>query len=198
MHIDMRKIGGVGVLAGAITGKQLLAKILSETVQEPLEPEPFFLDFKKVEVATASFLRESVLGLRDIVRGRRSNFYPVIANANSNIRDELAELVGGQRSDVLIVCSLSESGTVSNVGLIGELEPVQRRTFELVRELIGKQADVDASVLMKKHGETDGTTRTTAWNNRLTSLSFLGLLVEVSQGRTKRYKPLFGDIQYGL
>src|ERR1700686_3588213 len=102
MRLDIEKIGGATVLAGALSGKRALAKLLAETAQEPFEPEPLFLDFSKARVATASFMRESVLALRDIVRRRRSNFYPVIANANSDIKDELQELVAGQRSDVLI------------------------------------------------------------------------------------------------
>lgn len=194
MQIDMKKVTGSSILAGVSNGKNVLTKLLAATVQEPLEPEPVFFDFARVDVATASFLRESVLMFRNVVRSQRSNFYPVIANANPDIRDELHELVDGQRSDVLIACSRSESGTVSDVTLIGELEPVQRRTFDLVRDL----GETDASELMRAHGATDRTTRTTAWNNRLASLAFLGLLVEVSQGRTKRYKPLFGDSQYGL
>jgi hypothetical protein len=194
MQIDMKKVAGTAILAGALNGKRALGKLVAMTVQEHFEPEPVFLEFSKVDVATASFLRESVLALRNIVRGQRSNFYPVIANANANIRDELFELVGGQRSDVLIACALSESGKVSDVSLIGDLEPVQRRTFDLVRQV----GETDAGELMRAHGATDRPTRTTAWNNRLTSLTYLGLLVEVSQGRTKRYKPLFGDVQYGL
>jgi hypothetical protein len=190
----MKRVGGSTVLAGASNGKRVLAKLVALTVQEPLEPEPFFLDFVRIDLATASFLRESVLILRNIVRGQRSNFYPVIANANADTCDELHELVGNQRSDVLIACTLSESGTVSNVGLIGQLEPVQQKTFDLVRSI----GETDAGELMRAHGADDRTTRTTAWNNRLTSLTFLGLLVEVSQGRTKRYKPLFGDLQYGV
>ena len=194
MLVDMKRLCGSGVLAGASNGKKALAKMVALTVQEPFEPEPVFLDFSKVDVATASFLRETVLSLRNIVRGQRSNFYPVVANANSDIRDELNELVNGQRSDVLITCTRSESGTVSDVALIGELEPVQRKTFDLVRKI----GETDAGELMRAHGASDRTTRTTAWNNRLTSLAFLGLVVEVSQGRTKRYKPLFGGVQYGL
>src|ERR1700722_12161867 len=102
MIANMKTLAGSSILAGASNGKRVLAKLVTTTMQEPLEPEPLFLDFSKVEVATASFLRESVLSLRNIIRGQRSNFYPVIANSNSDIRDELYELVGGQRSDVLI------------------------------------------------------------------------------------------------
>jgi hypothetical protein len=194
MKIDIKQIGGSTVLAGALNGKRTLGKLVDMTAQEPFEPEPVFLDFSKVEVATASFLRESVLMFRNIVRGQRSNFYPVVANANDDIKDELIELVSGQRSDVLITCTISESSKISDVKLIGELEPVQRRTFDLVRQV----GETDASGLMRAHGTGDRPMRTTAWNNRLTSLAFLGLLVEVSQGRTKRYKPLFGDAEHGL
>lgn len=190
MRIDMKRTGGSPVLAGSSNGKKALAKLLASTVQEPLDADPVFLDFSGVEVATASFLRESILVFRNFVRGRRSNFYPVVANANSDIRDELNELVSGQKSDVLITCRLSESGKASDVQLIGDLEPIQRKTLEHVRQL----GETDAGELMRTHGADDRTTRTTAWNNRLTALSSLGLLVEMSQGRTKRYRPLFEGI----
>lgn len=194
MKIDIKKASGSRVLAGALNGRKTLGKLMAITAQEPFEPEPAFLDFENIDIATASFLRESVLTFRNIVRGQRSNFYPVIANANQIIQDELSELVGGSRSDVLIACSLTEEGKVRDVTLIGELEPIQRKTFDLVRQ----NGEADASGLMRAHGATDRATRTTAWNNRLTSLAFLGLLVEVSQGRTKKYRPLFKDAQYGL
>src|ERR1700730_13078096 len=132
MRLDMRKIGGAETLAGELNGKRTFGKMLAATVQEPFEPEPVFIDFVKVKVATASYLRESVLKLRDVIRGQRSHFYPVVANANVEICDELRVLVAGQRSDVLITCDLSESGNVKNIVLIGELEPVQRKTFDLV------------------------------------------------------------------
>lgn len=193
MRADMKKIGGSEILAGSLNGKVALNELVVLTMKEPDEPEPLFLDFSRVKVATASFLRESVLTVRNIVRTRRSNLYPVIANANELIIDELQELVSGQRSDVLVACQLSESGTVSRVVLIGELEPVQQRTFDLVRQA----GETDASELMRTYGAADRTTRTTAWNNRLTSLAFLGLLVEVSQGRAKRYRALFGDLHHG-
>jgi hypothetical protein len=187
MKIDMRAIGGDTVLAGAINGKQLFAKLLSATTREPPNPERVFLDFSGVDVATASLLRESVLNFRDFVRRQRSNFYPVVANANDAIKDELRELVGPPRNDVVIVCLLDESGVVSDVNLIGNLEPTQKRTFDIVCGL----GETDAGELMRAHGKEERITRPTAWNNRLTSLTLLGLLMEISRGRAKRYKPLF-------
>jgi hypothetical protein len=67
---------------------------------------------------------------------------------------------------------------------------VQRRTLDLVLE----RGETDAGELMRAHGAEERTTHTTAWNNRLASLAFLGLLVEKSHGRAKKYRPLFEGI----
>jgi hypothetical protein len=34
----------------------------------------------------------------------------------------------------------------------------------------------------------------TAWNNRLSALAMSGLVVELSEGRSKRYKPMFEGV----
>jgi hypothetical protein len=41
---------------------------------------------------------------------------------------------------------------------------------------------------------TKETVGSTAWNNRLSSLVALGLIIELSYGRTKRYKPLLQGV----
>lgn len=184
MRISMSEVGGGKVLAGALRGRDVLGRLLTLTREEPNRPEPVFLDFEEVEVATASFLRESALAFRDVVRGRRSNLYPVLANVNDAVRDELVELVR-PRSGVLMACTLGDDGTVIAADPIGELDPKQRMTFDLVRQ----RGETDAGELMRDHGE--GVSRATAWNNRLASLASLGLVIELSQGRAKRYRPLF-------
>lgn len=182
-------IGGEGsVLAGALTGRKVLARLVEQTSQEPAQPELVFLDFGGVEVATASFLRESVLAFRDAVRRRRSNFYPVIANPNELVAEELRVLVA-THGDVLMLCYLDEAGRPHQPSLVGELDPKQRMTFDLVR----KRRETDAAELMREHGESEKTKVQTAWNNRLASLANLGLIVEVSQGRAKRYRLLFAE-----
>jgi hypothetical protein len=45
---------------------------------------------------------------------------------------------------------------------------------------------------MRNYGESEGVQQT-AWNNRLAGLANLGLIVELSQGRARRYRPLFGE-----
>jgi len=185
----MKQLGGTEVLAGALSGRTVLGKLMAMSKKEPAAPEPVFLDFTGVEVATASFLRESVLAFREVVRGRRSNLYPVVANANDVVHEELVELLK-PRGDVLMACKLADDGSVTDAAPLGELDPKQRMTFDLVED----RGETDAGELMRDFGESEGVTRTTAWNNRLSSLASLGLVVEVSQGRAKRYRPLFKGV----
>ncbi|HTT76978.1 MAG TPA: hypothetical protein VMF50_13500 [Candidatus Binataceae bacterium] len=175
-------------MAGALTGRKVLAKLVDRSSTEPERPEPVFLDFKEVDVATASFLRESVLAFRDTIRRRRSNLYPVIANANDVVTDELKLLVTSQ-GNALMACSLDNNDQPFEERLLGDLDPKQRLTFDLVR----KRGITDAAELMREYGEREKTKVQTAWNNRLSSLAGMGLVVELSQGRTKRYRYLFAE-----
>jgi hypothetical protein len=188
MRIDMTEVGKGDVLAGALKGRAALGRLLERVASESAAPEPVFLDFAKVEVATASYLRESVIGLRDVIRRRDSLYYPVVANPNDAVRDELLELAR-IRGDVLMTCALAEDGTVSRAALTGELEAKQLLTFKLVQE----RGETDAGVLMREYGEGEKMRHATAWNNRLASLAALGLIVEIRQGRLKRYRPLFQE-----
>jgi hypothetical protein len=186
MKINMRQLAGSEVLAGALSGRRVCALLLTETAKEPTAPESVFLDFLDVELATASFLRESVLVFRDAIRKRRSMFYPVVANANEIVVEELVELVRS-RKEVLLVCTLTEDEQVINGTLIGDLDPKQNLTFNLVLQY----GETDAGELMRAHGESEAVQHATAWNNRLAALAARGIIVEISQGRSKRYKPLF-------
>lgn len=188
MRIVMRDLadGDTNVLAGAPHGRRVLVKLMELTGSEPDVPEPVFLDFSGVNVATASFLRETVFGFRDTVRHRRSNFYPVVANANDLVAGELKILVE-QQGDVLMLCLLDERGRPKEPHLVGDLDPKQRITFDLVRQ----RGETDAAELMREHGKSEKKeVGQTAWNNRLAALAGLGLVVELSQGRAKRYRPL--------
>ncbi|HEY6270452.1 MAG TPA: hypothetical protein VIX19_00485 [Terriglobales bacterium] len=131
------------------------------------------------------------MAFRDTVRNQRSNFYPVIANANELVAEELVALVA-PHGDVLMLCTLDQEGQVHDAHLAGDLDPKQRVTFNLVQE----RGETDAAELMREHGKDEGV-KQTAWNNRLAALASLGLLVELSQGRAKRYRPLFTEAQYG-
>ncbi len=185
----MKDMGGSTILSGALRGQAAFSNLLRESVPEPASPQPIFLDFCEIDHATASFLRESVLAFRNFVRGRRSMLYPVIANPNEVVRDELNELVHSRR-EVLMACQLAEDGSVSNSVLIGDLDPKQRMTFDLVL----KRGEIGAGQLMREFGKREGLRHATAWNNRLSSLASLGLIVELTQGRTKRYRPVLAGV----
>lgn len=189
MHLRIKEMaGGQPILAGSLRGKKLLASLLEQAGREPDEPEAVFLDFAGVQVATASFLRESVLRFREIVRRRRSNIYPVVANAQDQVQEELEELLRSHGA-VLLACGLDEQAGPTRPVLIGELEPKQRATFDLVCE----RGETSASELMRDYGDNEGVSQT-AWNNRLTTLAALGVVVEVARGRSRRYKPLLGGL----
>ena len=185
MDIDIALVGRGEILAGAGPGKKVFRKLLEKTQNEITEPELVFLDFRNVEVATASFLRESVVAYRDTIRGRRSPYYPVVANANMNVIEELGALTE-LRGDVLMSCSKTSSGKVTEVQPIGTLEAKQQVTFDLV----SRKGETDAGELWRNTVDQEGVSQT-AWNNRLASLAALGLVVEVRHGRSKRYRPLW-------
>ena len=180
----MRNLAESDVLAGALKGRKTLGLLLEAIETRSTNPEIIYLDFKGVEVATASFLRECILEFRDIVRRRWINYYPVLANASESIAEELLVLLAPRR-DVLMICALDEDGNPHSSHLVGDLEPKQRITFELVKKL----GEADAGELLRESKEPDDVGQT-AWNNRLASLSKIGLLIELSQGRMKRYCPL--------
>jgi hypothetical protein len=190
MKIDMMQVGGAAVLAGVNNGKATFVRLLDRVADEPDSPQPIFLDFEGVNVATASFLRESCIALRNVIRGRDSFYYPVFANVNDSIRDELLELAH-TRGEVFLSCRVTKDGKASHAVLVGDLEAKQRLTFDLVKQ----HGETDAGELMRKYGKRERTQHTTAWNNRLSALSRLGLIAEVRIGRLKRYRPLLEGVE---
>jgi hypothetical protein len=187
MKISMAELSGSDVLAKATSGRTALRKLLEATEAEPRQPAPVFLDFGSVIVATSSFLQECVLGYRDVARMRRSNFYPVISNADDTVEEELSYLLVG-RSEAMLACTLSHADEVTGLHLIGELDPKYQQIFDLVARL----GETDAGTLMRDYGDDEAVTRT-AWNNRLATLSGMGLVIEVSHGRAKRYLPVLKE-----
>lgn len=188
MIIQMKDIVGKDFLAGAVNGKAVFTRCVSMTVAEPDQPTALFLDFSGIEVATASALRESVIALKAYKRSIGSNLYPVLANINDSIEDEI-EVLMDARNDAILACDLSDNDEVSRTRMIGTLDPKQAMTFKLVIELNG----ADAGSLMKEFGKLENTTSTTAWNNRLAGLVQRGLLREFTYGRSKYYRPLLEE-----
>ena len=174
--------GGQTVLSGAISGRTLLSALIAATPSSAA-PTPAFLDFTAIEIATASFLRESVIGFRDYARRSLENVYPAVANLAPTIAEEL-EFFVRSRGDVLWSCELGSDDNVISARLIGELDPAQRSTFDAALEL----GAITAPELAARFA--DQQIGPTAWNNRLSALATKGLLVERKQGKTKSFRPL--------
>lgn len=189
MIMNLKKMAGADILAGAVNGKRLFVSMITEASPEPDEPTPLFLDFTDVEVATASFLRESAVALKTYMRTASSKFYPVLANVSDEIGEEVAVLMEA-RNDAIMVCELDAQGSVTGIRMIGHLDPKQEMTFRLVEKL----SKADAVSLMQKYGEAEKTKSATAWNNRLNGLVQRGLVREFSRGRSKFYRPLLEEI----
>jgi hypothetical protein len=188
MKLPMYPYSLDGVVAGALSGQRTFAALVNAT--PPFSrPEICFLDFTGIDVATASFLRESIYAYKNHVRSHMPNLYPVAANLSDQALEEFESFLK-LRGDAFITCTLDQHQVASNARLIGQLD--------------GKQLDALQEVLAR--GETDAPTlaRTatsdvapTAWNNRLSALTAKGILVETTIGRGKRYRPVLEGLQHG-
>ena len=178
------------ILTGASAGKAGALAVIEKAGSEPQEPCPLLLDYSAIDIATASYVRESVYALKSYLRNSGSKFYPVVANANEKVREELA-VIADARNDVLLAVETDASGAVTRQIIIGSLDPKQAMTFERVTEL----KRTDAGTLMERFGSEEKTTSTTAWNNRLAALVARGLILEYTRGRAKFYQPLFTEVR---
>lgn len=173
---------GSATLAGSAMGRQMLAQLIAKT-KPVAEPTLAFLDFAEVDIATGSFLREAVMGFRDFCRNAAGMIYPVVANANATIEEELATYLRG-RNDAIWACGLDADGAATDPHILGELDAGQLSTIHL----IAKHHPISAPELAKLR--PDDKIGTTAWNNRLATLSAKGMLKEVRHGKTKLFSPV--------
>lgn len=169
-------------LAGSAMGRQMLALLIGET-KAVTEPSVSFLDFSGVDIATGSFLREAVLGFRDFSRNAIGMLYPVVANANAVIEEELSDYLA-DRTDAMWACNLSNAGDITNAHLLGALDSAHAKTLRFIAEY----RLISAPELAKLHpNEGVGPT---AWNNRLATLSSKGIVMEMKSGKTKTFSPV--------
>jgi len=177
--------GGETILAGAEPGRRMFGYLVASALA-PSKPEAGFLDFSGVEVATASYLRESVVAFRDYARSTLSDLYPVVANANEAVAEELAFFLR-HRGDAVWACDLDTRDVVGNARLLGALDDIQLETFNRVLSLGEASAPTLAAA-----GVASGV-GPTAWNNRLSSLASRGILIERRGGKTKTFVPVLED-----
>ncbi len=177
---------GSTTLAGSAMGRQMLAQLIEKT-KPVAEPTLAFLDFAEVDIATGSFLREAVMGFRDFCRNAAGMIYPVVANTNATIEEELATYLRG-RNDAIWACALDADGAATDPRILGELDAGQMSTIQL----IAQHHPISAPELAKLR--PDDKIGTTAWNNRLATLSAKGMLKEVRHGKTKLFSPVMETV----
>jgi len=181
MTLDIRILTAKEVLGGSIQGRQLLGQLIEHAADDP-DFEVCVLDFSRIQLATASYLRESVLAFQRWGIDRRFPFSTVLANVNSDVLEEL-ELVLTDCGGAIWVCTLGKDDKIGDSKAIGKFDEIQRQTFELVRS----RGEVDAPTLARE--DANGTkVNQTAWNNRLAALASRGLLLERRRNKTKIYR----------
>jgi len=185
MKTDIAATAGSSVLGGAIQGRELFEQLATLGRDRQAMPTPWWWDFGSVEVVSASFIRESFVSVRALLRAQRSTLAPVVVNANPDVREDLH--VGfAAAHDTILIGTVDTAGSLSGLDLIGELDPHLRTTFRLVAE----RGETDAKELKELTDAQPGSSPIvqTAWNNRLAKLAELGALIEIPRGRAKRYR----------
>ncbi len=175
-----------GIASGAQDGRHALARLVG--IASSSEASVVILDFEGVIAATGSFLREVVLGLRRFVTESEGHRVLLLANAASAVEDEIGFLAASL-NDAFIVCNLRK-GRLTDVRVLGRLEPVQAATLEAVES----QGEADVATLASK---IDDTVKPTAWNNRLSALREKGLVVETREGKAKKYRSTLEVVSNG-
>jgi hypothetical protein len=183
LTIRVLRPGEEPILAGRLSGKRNFLRVLEEILPFAA-PTLLFLDFQGVELATSSFLSEALLPLRDHLRSSRPPAYVVVANLAENVAEELDELLI-RSSDAVLACDLATNGDITQVRLIGRLEEKLLETFNLIR-----QKGAASAVELHAESQKSGGIGPTAWNNRLSVLTSKSLVMEIAQGRTKKYRPV--------
>jgi hypothetical protein len=183
----MLQPGDDPVLAGRLSGKRAFLAAL-EKLPAMVEPTLVMLDFSGVDLATSSFLSEAVLPLRDHLGLRGQPGYVVVANLNEGVREEIEEMLR-RSGDALLTCSSTAEGQVGEIQLCGKLDEKLQETLSLV----SSKGETTAARLHEQCRDADPV-GATAWNNRLASLAAKRLVVEVLQGRTKKYRPVLGIV----
>lgn len=183
MITDIVQLYQNSVLAGRVGAKTLLARLMEIAAEhKATTATAWFWDLSGVDVISASFARDAFLSMQAMLATQGAALQPVFANAPADVLEDLdiSLKIAGK---AMVTCSVSSSGIVSDTALIGALDGYAQSTFALVRE----RRETDAKELMAAQRD-DRQIGHTAWNNRLSNLAALGLLVEIPHGRAKRYR----------
>lgn len=205
-----KELGDLQLASGAVTGKKHADKIsdLLEGIDDQDPGSRVVFDFGGVDLATASYLKASVLWavtcgrmhagiidpdeLRhlDATHFRPLNIFPLVADANAEIETEFQEVFGGRG----LACVIANKWTPESIlrgRVVGKLEPASARTIRAIKGLL----EFTAYDLQDKHPKEG--VNATAWNNRLAELHRLRLLRRRKDGKFWKYQPVADQLIYG-
>src|SRR3546814_12137541 len=104
-----------------------------EKTKPVAQPTLAFLDFAEVDIATGSFLREAVMGFRDFCRNAAGMIYPVVANANPILEEELATYLRGF-NDAICSCTLPADAPANKPHILGDMAAGQLINIQLITD----------------------------------------------------------------
>lgn len=184
--VNLFLTAGSSVLSGAALGVVVQRRVagMLEAVQSGL----CVLDFEGVQCATASFLREAVFGMREILRRDKRPVQVLVANADVSVVEEIVLVARATGSSVVHARYSEAQGLVEPV-VLGDLDDAQRETLTLLLAA----GEATASSLAQSRPDI----RTTAWNNRLASLVARGIVIESKRDRHKVFRPIVEGLRYG-
>lgn len=170
-------------LAGIAAGRGALASLMPAV---SAAAGAVYLDFKGIELITASAFREAVLPVVALITaaGRAC----ILVNVNTTTKEEAC--LAAERMNVVLVFGDLAKGELRDLVAAGQLEEKHAIALRIVLEL----GEADAKAVKDQSGES---TVTTVWNNRLVALHKMGLLKERKVGKTKLYSPIVEGMSYG-
>jgi hypothetical protein len=165
-------------LIGATAGKRAAPALAKAVAALPATTWLAF-DFSAIDMVSASAAREAFLGqVMDDLLERGT--LPVFVALNQEALEEVSFAAEAVKRP-LVAAKKLEDGQPVGLKVLGGIEPKQLESLRLVAQL----GETDAKTAHEANGGTD--TGVTAWNNRLATLSALGLLTERKYGKTKYY-----------
>lgn len=146
------------------------------------------IDFVTIRVATVSWLREGPLALSKYAAAMRPDLLFIAANLSDLVREEL-EVALQATGNVIVAADLSPELRVSSPLLMGHLDPALSETLRAVEGW----TEFDATSLSRSLSGVGPS----AANNRLAALETKGILKSERRGRTRVYRLVLEDLQYG-
>lgn len=206
-RVALRELAGArDHMSGYTLGEAHCAEILRRVTEGKLLVDPdtegsvVVLDFREVDAVTTSYLKGVLLHL--LMRGRAAvdrretgvaplNVFPLIANANEEVRGEIEDLMRANDSQSLVIVR-ADTASVVQARLLGRLDPALRSTLEAIC-----RAGLSTATELHQQALAVDRVTVTAWNNRLSDLLARRLVRRKRSGRQHIFVALAREVTIG-